>query len=358
MDRDLKDALDASLEPVMTGLQEHRDGIERRLDDLQNQLDQFGLRGNRPLGGGHSGGSEEQRAFMAYCRSGIESKALSSGDDAAGGYLAPAEFVAELDKDLIEFSPVRAAARVGQTTRGSVMLPKRTTAPVATWVSETGTRTETSPAYGLDEIVAQEMATFVDISNQLLDDSAIDLEAEIRSDLAEAFGKLEGTAFVLGDGVGKPEGILSTSANVTQVSTGNATLVTADSLRTVLYGLPGFYRRRSTWMMNGTTLGNIAKLKDGNGQYLWRPGLREEDPDTLLGRPIIEATDMPDEAAGALAVALGDFQRYRIYDRIQMAILRDPYTNATTGQTRFHARRRVGGLVRLSEAFRLLICQA
>ena len=74
------------------------------------------------------GQSEEQKAFMEYARYGIESKALSAGDDAAGGYLAPAEFVAELDKDLIEFSPVRAAARVGQTTRGSVMLPKRTTA--------------------------------------------------------------------------------------------------------------------------------------------------------------------------------------------------------------------------------------
>ena len=352
MDEKLKALIDDALDPVLTAFHNFQSGN----DELTRRMDQIELRGNRPGAGGLAiGNPEERKAFIEYARHGIESKALSVGDDAGGGYLAPADFVGELDKALIEFSPVRAAARVGQTSRGSVQLPKRTTAPVAYWTSETAARQETSPAYGMTEIPANEMGTYVDLSNQLLEDSAIDLVGELAMDLAEAFGKLEGAAFLTGDGVGKPEGIL-VADGVTQVVTGSAQVVTPDSLRTVLYSLPGFYRRRASWMMNCTTLGNVAKLKDGNGQYLWTPGLRDGDSDTLLGRPVVEAPDMPDESAGALPVAIGDFSRYRIYDRIQLAILRCQFTIATTGQTRFHARRRVGGVLTLSEAFRLLVC--
>lgn len=303
----------------------------------------------------------ERKAFTSFLRGGIElmpaeeTKSLVVSDDTRGGYLAPAEFSTEILKNLVEYSPVRQAARVGSTSSGSVILPKRTAlGGTASWVGETETRPETGSTYGQAEIAIHEMAAYVDVSNQLLDDAAVNVEAEVASDFAEEFGLLEGGSFISGNGVKKPMGIMS-AAGITEVISGGATSITADALINLMYDLPAFYRNQGAWMGNGTTIAAIRKLKDGQGNYLWQPSYQAGQPETLLGRPIVEAVDMPDIAAGTYPLAFGDFKRaYRIYDRVAMSILRDPYTQATTGKVRFHARRRVGGDIVMAEALRKL----
>lgn len=304
--------------------------------------------------------SPERKAFGSFLRHGAERmsaeevKSLVVADDTRGGYLAPAEFSTEILKNLVEISPVRQAARVGSTAAGSVILPKRTGQPTATWVGETETRTETNSTYGQVEIPVHEMAAYVDVSVQLLEDAAVNVEAEVASDLAEEFGRLEGAALISGNGVKKPMGLMSASG-ITEVISGHATLITADGLISLMYDLPAFYRNSGVWMMNGTTLAAVMKLKDTTGQYLWQPSIAAGQPTTLLGRPIVEAIDMPDVGAGLFPVMFGDFARaYRIYDRVAMSMLRDPYTQATTGKVRFHARRRVGADVVMAEALRKL----
>ena len=107
--------------------------------------------------------------------------------------------------------------------------------------------------------------------------------------------------------------------------------------------------------MNRTTIGAVRKMKAGDGDYLWRDSLSEGNPPTILGRPVVELPDMPDVAADANPIVFGDMrQGYRIVDRVALSVLRDPYSRATNGQTRFHARRRVGGDVVKAEALRLL----
>lgn len=305
----------------------------------------------------------ERKAFGSFLRHGPErmqaeeTKALIVSDDTRGGYLAPAEFSTEILKGVVEFSPVRQAARVGSTAAGSVILPKRTGTPTAQWVGETEDRSETESSYGQIEIPVHEMAAFVDVSVQLLEDAAVNVESEVASDLAEEFGRLEAVAFVNGNAVKKPEGLMA-AAGIAEVVSGSAASIadpdgTADGLINALYSLPATYRARATWMMNGTTLAAVRKLKDSNKSYIWQPGLQAGEPSTILGRPVIEAPDMPDIAAGAFPILLGDFNTsYRIYDRVAMSILRDPYTQATKGKVRFHARRRVGAAVTMAEALR------
>lgn len=302
----------------------------------------------------------ERKAFESFLRHGAERmpteevKALVVSDDTRGGYLAPAEFTTEIIKNLVEISPVRQAARVGSTSASSVILPKRTGKPTATWVGETETRSETQSTYGEVEIQINEMAAWVDVSVQLLEDAAINVESEVAMDLAEEFGRLEANSLLVGNGVKKPMGILA-AAGITEINSGAATSLTADSLITLMFNTPAFYRNQGAWMMNGTSLGAVMKLKDTSGQYLWQPSIQAGQPSTLLGRPVVEAVDMPDIAAGATPILFGDFNRgYRIYDRVAMSMLRDPYTQATTGKVRFHARRRVGADVVLAEAMRKL----
>jgi HK97 family phage major capsid protein/HK97 family phage prohead protease len=338
------------------------DDLEKKLADQTKRADDLELKMQRPGAQQLKDTREEleKKSFVTFIRKGREAlgaeeiKSLRVSDDTAGGYLAPAEFSREVDKNLVQFSPVRAAARVGATSSGSVIIPRRTGRPTAAWVGETETRTETASTYGQAEIEIHEIACYVDASNKLLEDGAVDVASEVAFDLAEEFGRIEGLAFVSGNGVKKPFGFMS-DTGVSETNSGHATAITSDGLIDLFYGIQPAYRMRGVWMLNGSTLAAIRKLKDGQGQYLWQPGLTAGQPETILGRPAIEAVDMPDIGAGAYPIAFGDFATaYRIYDRVNISLLRDPYSVATSGLTRFHARRRVGGAVVRAEAIRKL----
>ncbi|KPL56163.1 capsid protein [Prosthecomicrobium hirschii] len=333
--------------------------ITTRLDAVETKLARPAI-GGKTQAEGDEAAQVEQKAFRGFLRQGREAlsadeiKTLRVADDTAGGYLAPAQFVNEVIKGIVQFSPVRQAARVGSTTSGSVVIPKRTGRPTAVWVGETETRTGTEPTYGQAEIPVNEMAFYIDVSTRLLEDAAVNIESEISMDAAEEAGRLEGAAFVSGDGVKRPLGFMS-DTGVSYTANGHATTLSADPLITLMYAMPAFYRNRGAWMMNGSTLATVRKLKDGQGNYLWQPSYQAGQPETLLGRPVIEAVDMPDIASNAYPIVFGDFSTgYRIYDRVSLSVMRDPYSVATSGLVRFHFRRRVGGSVVLSEAIRKL----
>jgi HK97 family phage major capsid protein len=106
----------------------------------------------------------------------------------------------------------------------------------------------------------------------------------------------------------------------------------------------------------GVTLATVRKLKSEQGDYLWQPAYMVGQPETLLGRPILECVDMPNVAGNAYPIAFGDWSTaYRIYDKPSgFSVLRDPCSVATRGLVRFHARRRIGGQVVMAEAAKLL----
>jgi len=353
----------AGLEESFTAMDERLTAVEEKVGSVKSVADRIEAKLNRPGATVETKAAPEKteaKAFGSFLRQGREAlaadevKALKVSDDTSGGYLAPADFVAQVVKGIVEFSPVRQAARVGSTSSGSVILPKRTGAPTASWVGETEDRSETGSSYGQVEIPIHEAACYVDVSNQLLEDAAVNVESEVAADLAEEFGRIEGVAFVNGNGVKKPMGFMS-AAGIGFELNGHATNLAADALIGLMYSLPAFYRNRGAWMLNGTTLATVRKLKDGQGNYLWQPSYQAGEPETLLGRPVVEAIDMPDVESGSFPIAFGDFATaYRIYDRVSLSVMRDPYSQATKGLVRFHARRRVGGGVVLAEAVKKL----
>lgn len=327
--------------------------IVARLEKLETKANRPGASGGVENKGGEN--TAETKAFGTYLRQGAvnpdEIKALNKATDTAGGYLVPDTFVAELLKNVVQFSPVRQYARVMSISSADVTMPKRTGTMTAAWVSETGNRSSTQQTYGQVTLTPHEAACYVDVSNQLLEDSAIDIANEISLDGAEEFGRLEGAAFVNGDGTGKPKGILAETLE--EIVTAGAAAITADELINAFYDLPAFYRANATWGMNSGTLSAVRKLKTASGDYLWQPSLQAGQPELLLGRPVAELPDMEDIGAGNTPIVFGDFnQGYRIVDRVQLALLRDPFKLAENGQTRFHLRRRVGGGVVKAEALR------
>lgn len=331
------------------------------------RLDKLEAKSQRPGGDGKSKDQQaelETKAFGAYLRHGkeadpVELKTLIVSSDPQGGYLAPTEMSTEFIRDLVEYSPIRGLATVRSTSSPAVSYPKRNGRTDAKWKGETATQETGEPTFGQVEIPVREINTYVDISNQLLADSAGVAESEVRTALAEDFGLKEGSAFLKGAGPLQPEGLLS-AAGVTIMPTGNAATLgsnPADMLIDVMYSLPAAYRGRGTWLMNGKTLATLRKLKDGQGNYLWQPSYQAGQPETILSRPVVECVDMDDIGTGTTPIMFGDIATgYRILDRIGLSILVNPYLLATNGITRIHATRRVGAAVVQAAALRKIKC--
>ena len=337
---------------------------EQNAEQIKEQVSKIETMVTRPDSGFESKQVDDYlNAFDSYCRKGLEGlqpdekKALTVSNDSTGGYLAPPEYVRELLKTITEISPIRSIARVRSTGARSIQIPKRDGQFSAQWVSESGTRSETTGyTVGLEELPAHEMYALVDISEQDLEDTVFDLEAEMQSEFAEQFAKAEGNAFVVGDAVGKPHGFMDHSG-VGHVVSGSASAVTADGLISLVHNIKSDYTRNGTFVFNRATLASIRKLKDTAGQYVFQTGmmLGGNMVNTILGHPYVEATDMPSEGSNTFPVAFGDFRRaYMIVDRVNLAVLRDPFTQATTGNVRYIARKRVGGQVVQKEAINKL----
>lgn len=323
----------------------------KAFDEIKARLDKLEAKGNR-LGVTITGpeGTGERKAFESYLRRGVERmdpeeiKSLTVSNTANGGYLAPEEFGKELIKLLSEYSPIRSYARVVQISAPQITYPRRVTGTSATWVAETADRSESGMTFEQVTLTPHELATFTDVSNALLEDNAYGLEGELLTDYAESFAKTEGLAFVKGTGVGQPTGIM-TAAGIAEVTTGASNdfpANPADVLIGMFHSIATTYAQSGVWMMNRNTLGTIRQWKDGNGRYLVLDPISNGAPSTLLGRPIVEMPDMDDVAADAFPILFGDFSGYRIIDRVGLSTLRDPFSLATKGQVRFHARKRVG----------------
>lgn len=327
--------------------------ITEKLEKLETVL-------SRPESGFSSNSVDaELKNFDAFCRKGFErldanqQKALTVSNDSTGGYLAPPEYVRELLKTVTEISPIRSIARVRSTSARSVQIPKRASTFAAQWVAESAARTETTGyTVGLEQLAAHEHYALVDISEQDLEDTVFNLEQEMQSEFAQQFAKAEGAAFISGDAVGKPEGLLTNSL-VGEANSGSGTALTSDGLLTLVHSIKSEYGNNGKFVFNRNTLADIRKLKDSAGQYVFQAGMSLQSgvPNTILGYQYVEASDMPNVGSGTYPILFGDFSKaYLIIDRVALAVLRDQYTQATTGNVRYIARRRVGGQVIQPEA--------
>lgn len=224
---------------------------------------------------------------------------------------------------------------------------------------QTTTTTLSPITFGHGEIYAMPAAT-----QRILDDADMNMEEWLANEVKIEFDRQEGIAFVSGDGTNKPFGLLQYVTGgaaaaqhpggvLTVAPSGAAAAIVPDSLVDFVYGLAAPYRQNSTWLMSSATAASIMKLKDGQGNYLWRESYAAGQPATLLGRPVEFDENMPALAAGNTPIAFGDFKAgYLINDRIGTRILRDPYTSKPF--VLFYTTRRVGGGVKDPNAIRLL----
>lgn len=359
--RKTQDELLAQTKQFGSGLgdtQAKLDSLNERLNSIEGGLNRKTRDVAAPTDPGTY--STERKNFITALRNNwspaeAQAKGLSLGVETAGGFLSPTDFVQEMLTAVVEISPIRQYARNLRTSLQNVAFPKRTQTATATWVSELGTRAETqNPAFGLEQIPTHEMHAMTKVSRQLIEDSAFDLDAFLREEFSEQFGLTEGTAFISGNAVGKPEGLL-TNSSVNYSANGHATELKADGVLGIQFDLKAPYWANARYFMNRSTLKAVRLLKDSQNQYLWQPGLNGITQPNIAGFAYTLCEDLPSVGSGTYPILFGDMRKaYLVADRINMEVLVDPFTSKSTGQIEFSARRRVGGQVILAEAIRSL----
>jgi hypothetical protein len=370
-DRRLQEVEKKGASDPLTDLQLGR--LSEKLDEYKNRLGKVEASFRRPSFGDGSNilpeddlRASHKAAFSNYLRKGVEgdlcnlqTKALSVASDPDGGYFVSPQLSANIIKTVLETSPMRQLASVETISSDSLEILEDRDLAAAGWTGESNSITATaSPQVAKKLIPVYQLYAQPKATQKLIDDSAIDIEAWLAGKISDIFGRLENTAFVSGDGVGKPRGILTYAAGtnwgqVEQVGSGVSGAVTADKLLDLFYTLKESYATNATFMMNRATIDAVRKLKDTTNQYIWNPGLMHGAPDTLLGVPVRQAVDMPVPSAGSLAIVVGDFKRaYQIVDRSGITVLRDPFTDKPF--VSFYTTKRVGGDVVNFEAIKIM----
>ncbi len=352
----------------------HLKKINDALDHYKSRLDRIETVNARPgremksLGYNGDDQSEYKSAFNMYLRKGMDSgleqiqtKALSAGSNADGGFLVPNQMADLIVSIVNESSPLRALASVETISSDSLDVIEDVTDMDAAWGDETTVRSAetTSSTLGRNTIDTFELFAQPQATQKLVDDASINIEEWVARKVADKMARLEATAFISGNGTTQPKGILTYTAGtafgqIQQVNSGTSAVVTADSLINLYYSLKDDYARNATFLMHRTTVQAVRLLKEATtNQYLWQPGLAAGTPDSLMGVPVAIAADMPVPAAASLSIAVADFKRaYLIVDRIGIRTLRDPFTAKPF--VKFYTTKRVGGEVVNTDAIKIL----
>jgi len=359
--------------------------INAEIGKLQTALDETNAQLAAVRLGGASDGQlpsaemrEHAHAFNQFFRRGTEEglrelemkAALRTDSDPDGGYVVPDQMEQTIDRVLGSVSAMRSIASVMSVSAASYKKLVNQGGAGAGWVGERQARPDTAtPTLAELSFPAMEIYANPAATQTLLDDARVDIAAWLAEEVSTAFAEAEGAAFISGDGVNQPRGLLSydTVANASQswgkigyTASGVAAALTdsthngVDALIDLIYSIKQGYRQNARFLMNKSLQATVRKLKSKTEElYLWQSPVQAGQPATLLGYPITDDDNMPDVAAGAFPVAFGDFRRgYLIVDRFGVRVLRDPYTNKP--YVHFYTTKRVGGGVQNFEAIKLL----
>lgn len=346
-----------------------REDVSRRMTELTGRIERMDRKTadyRRPhLQARANAELPHRKAFGGYIRQGdedafktlgLEGKGYNTAVNAEGGFLVDPQTSELVNNVLMSAASIRAVSRVVQVeaTAYDVLVDHGIIG--AGWITETDASSPTAGAtVDRISISLHELSASPSASQRILDDSAFDMEAWLAERVADRFLRAESEAFVHGSGPNQPSGFLTKPmvadaswswGKIGYLATGTAgdfdANEPADALVDLVYSLGAEYRARAVFVMNSKTAGELRKMKDSHGRFLWVEGLGDQQPARLLGYPVQVVEAMPDIAANSFSIAFGDFGHgYTIAERPDIRILRDPFTNRPN--VTFFATKRVGG---------------
>jgi HK97 family phage major capsid protein len=358
--------------------------LRLELKAAQDRIAEIETKANRPgaTAATEKAAEEHKAAFIEFMRKGysggaqerlyeMQQKAadVRTATGPSGGFALPKEIADTLMKQILDISPIRQIARVVQTGTTDYHQVVNRGGLAAEWVGEVSTRTlaTATPDFGDVAPTFGELSAVPEATRHSINDLFFDVEAELMRDGAERFAIAEGIAFISGTGTNQPTGFLTGTPVVTTDATrafgvlqfrptGVAAAFSAnpfDQIIQLLYDMKSGYRSNATYVMNSLTQATLAIVRNTQGDYIMQRSPSLGQPDSIQGRPITVAEDMPNIGAGLFPIACGDFSRgYLIADIPGMWMVRDEITKV--GWVRFPMAKRVGGRILDSNAIKLL----
>ena len=270
--------------------------------------------------------------------------------DADGGYLVPEEYDNRLIQSLEGENIMRQLGHT-LTTSGDHKINIAATTPAAAWIDEGGQLTFGESTFKQALLDAHKLHVAIKVTEELLYDSAFNLENYILEQFGKALANAEEDAFLNGDGTGKPTGVFHQTNGGTYLT--EVATLKADDIINLIHALKRPYRKGAVFILNDKTIAAIRKLKDNNGAYMWQPSYQVGEPDRLLGYPVYTSQFAPENK-----IAFGDFSYYNIGDRGTRSFKQLTELFAGNGMIGFVAKERVDGKLILKEAVQILPIKA
>ena len=278
------------------------------------------------------------KAYEGFLKHGSACNTLREGSDGEGGYLVPDEFERRVVQALTEKNVLRKLGTVIQTERTMTFPVAKGIGP-ADWIPEEGVIPVTTGEFDEVKLDAHKVATSIRVSDELLEDSAFDLEGFIIDQFAERIGDAEEEAFLHGDGIAKPLGLIYQMDR--EVTTEKARTISTDDLLDLKHAVPPKYRKDAVFLMHDSTLRELRKLQTGNGQYVWYENLKKNLPLAIFGHRVFTSPSMPSIDSGKLPILFGNFKHFVIGDRKHRRIKRLTEVHAQQGQVAYIMSQRV-----------------
>lgn len=294
------------------------------------------------------------REFYAMVRGGEFNPSilrnLEIATDAKGGYTVPTVLLNNVIKALNETNNLRQLGTV-LTTSSTTNIPTMASKPTFALIAENGAYPTVDTTFGLKTIRAYKVGGTMLASDELLNDSGIDIANYIQGLMVDGIGDFEENKFVNGTGSGDYQGLATATVGITSAS---PTALTSDEILDMHYSVAAKYRPKASWLVSDAFEKAVMKLKDTTGRYIWQMGLSDGKPNTLNGRPVYNSAYLGGLVATAVPAVFGDLSYFTIADRGTMTMKRLNELYAGTGQVGFQVSKRGDSRITLDEAIKTL----
>lgn len=300
----------------------------------------------------------KKEGFMNFVRFGDASNAekimnaVGTGSSSAG-YLVPEDMHNEIVRIMYEAGAMMDLAQVIRTNT-LTDIPVDSTAATAYWIDEAGAFTDSSPTVTRIQLGANKVGVMVKVSEELLADSAFNVETYINDLAGLAMGRSMENEFINGTVSGRPTGIIGAATQALTSSVTNS--FNYANIMSLFTAVKTPYANKGSFLAGRAALGTIMTLQDGASQYIFQPAYGNGQTDMLLGRPLKTSEYMPALTTGAKGLLFGDFSYYKIGLRGGMGVQRLNELYAGNGQVGFRFFTRVDGKLALAEAVKSLAC--
>ena len=326
---------------------ERLEARERELREMNPALVRENLGGQEERTAPAHGTEEYRNKFFGFVRNGdLSVRSLNTASASQGGVLVPTELEKKIIQSLDDVTVLRQIGNV-ITLSTAADVPVEDSVGEAYWTGEEAEYAESDAQFSMKKLKAHKLTALIKVSEELLMDSAFDLESYIGQAFGRRFNISEEKAFVSGKTANQPNGLLNGIDSVTTAGVGS---ISMDDIKKLFFNVSSQYRTRASWLLSDNAGYLLSVLKGADGQYLWQPSLQAGVPDLLHGKPVFYSPGMPSGATGEIPIAFGDFSYYWIADRSGIFVQRLVEKYSEHGQVGFRAFRRVDGQLMLNAA--------